>query len=392
MILDGDAQLGADAVLQGWCWNSNKPAERPVVEILVGERIVSTVVASRFREDLRDRNIGDGYYGFMATLTKSIADAGDNFVISARERASGRCFWRQVRGESALPGDFAGRIVNVQRRFSRLAWSSRFRTLGATSLTSRFSTEMSALGMHLRTATRPGARYLPVIARARTALLRQTGPAVLEMFQSPKVAVIMIADSASNDVLSAISAVAPTLKSMEASLLLLDRGCNPDVALAPSLFGNLRYLPNPRRDLESLLADALKYSRGELLIFVRNPRESFVQGLREIAAQMFDGGSVYFNSGSIELACSICAASPAYVSRRATDFPIGLEFAGKRQAFERFRRSLSSEDGVTGRADVDLAIRAVHDGVGLRVWDEPSIDRDRHLADGSSAAMEDLRQ
>jgi hypothetical protein len=388
VILDGDAQLGADAVLQGWCWNSKKPTERPVVEILIGERIVSTVVASRFREDLRERNIGDGYYGFMATLTKSIADAGDNFVISARERASGRSFWRQVRGESALPSDFAGRIANVQRRFSRLAWSSRFRMLGTTSLTSRFSAEMSALGMHLRTTTRPGARYLPLIARARTALLRQTAPAILEMFRSPKVAVIIIADSTSNDVLSAISAVVPTLISMEASLLLLDRGSNADVALAPSLFGNLRYLLNPRRDLESLLADALKYSHGELLIFVKNPRETFVQGLPEIAAQMCDGDSVYFNSGSVEIACSICAESPAHVSRGATDFPIGLEFAGKRQAFERFRRFLSSEDRVTGRADVDLAIRAVRDGVDLRVWDEPSLERKT----GSATAMEDLRQ
>src|SRR5476651_579818 len=96
--LDGEVQLGADGVMQGWCWNPKTPAERLVLEIVIDEKIVSTIVASRFREDLRERNIGDGYYGFIATITKSLLDEGDSFVVSARERASGCCFWRQVRG------------------------------------------------------------------------------------------------------------------------------------------------------------------------------------------------------------------------------------------------------------------------------------------------------
>jgi len=52
-IIDGDAELGDDGVLQGWCWNVQKPDERQVVEVLIDDRIVSTSVASRFREDLR---------------------------------------------------------------------------------------------------------------------------------------------------------------------------------------------------------------------------------------------------------------------------------------------------------------------------------------------------
>src|ERR1700690_3747964 len=150
VILDGEVQLGADGVLQGWCWNPNRPTERLVLEILIDERIVSTFVASRFREDLGGRNIGDGYYGFIATLTRSLLDAGDNFVVSVRERASGCCFWRQVSGESGLPNDFTGRFAQAQRRFSRVAQSSWFRTRSTSSLTSRISTELGALGMHLQ--------------------------------------------------------------------------------------------------------------------------------------------------------------------------------------------------------------------------------------------------
>ena len=105
-IIDGDAHLGEDGILQGWCWNAQEPTERPVVDILIDGRVVSSNIASRFREDLRTRKIGDGYYGFMATLSKSIAEAGARFVLTARERRSGRCFWRRIKGDQALPGDF----------------------------------------------------------------------------------------------------------------------------------------------------------------------------------------------------------------------------------------------------------------------------------------------
>ena len=109
-IIDGDAELGDDGVLQGWCWNAQKPNERQIVEILIDDRIVSTSVASRFREDLRTRKIGDGYHGFMTTLSRTLAEAGVRFVVTARERGSGRCFWRHIRGAHALPGNFPERM------------------------------------------------------------------------------------------------------------------------------------------------------------------------------------------------------------------------------------------------------------------------------------------
>src|SRR5665213_2020820 len=190
VILDGEVQLGADGVMQGWCWNPKLPDERLVLEILIDKRVISTFIASRFREDLRGRNIGDGYYGFIVTLPKSLLDAGENFVVSARERTSGLCFWRQVKGESGLPNDFAARFAEAQHCFSRVARSSRFRTLGTSSLTSRISTELGALGMHLRAATGRGGLCLSPIAKARAALLPQIASTVLHTFRSPKVAVI----------------------------------------------------------------------------------------------------------------------------------------------------------------------------------------------------------
>jgi len=376
VILDGEVQLRSGGVLQGWCWNPKRPTDRLVLEILIDERIISTFVASRFREDLRGRNIGDGYYGFIATIPKSLLDAGTNFVISARDRASGCCFWRQVRGQPGLPNDFAVRVTDAQRCLSRVAWSNRFRTLGKSSLTSRISTELGALGTHLRTTTKGlDNRYLSPIASARSALLRLTDPTALEIFRSPKVAVIIVADSTSNDVLSTISALVPTLKSMEASLLLIDRGLNADVALAPSLFRNLSYIFDPQANPGSLVADALKYAQGDLLIFIRNPGESIVQGLPGVATQMHGRSSLYVDPRSVEIAFGICAKSTEYISRRPTNFLIELELAGKRELFERFDGFNLSTDVVTGLEDVDLAIRAIRNGIEICVLDEPKLEQ-----------------
>ncbi len=380
VVLDGDAQLAADGVLQGWCWNPKRPTERLVVEILINERIVSTFVASRFREDLPGRNIGDGYYGFITTIAKSLLDAGDNFVISARERSSGCCFWRHVRGESGLPNDFAGRFAEAQQQLSRVARSSHLRALGRPSLTARISMELGALGMHLRTAAKlDDTLHRTPMARARAELLQQTAPRILEILRNPKLALIIIADSASSEVLSAISAIVPTLDSLEASLLLIDRGLDADVALAPSLFGNLRYVFDPRSDLRALLADGLRYSHGDLLLFMRNPREEVARRLPEIVAQMNAGYSIYMNARSAEIAYEICAESAEHLSRRRTNYPLCVEFAGKRELFEHLDAFLSSKDTVTGLEDVDLAIRAIRDGIELCAWDEPPLEHKSDL-------------
>jgi hypothetical protein len=229
--------------------------------------------------------------------------------------------------------------------------------------------------MHLRTAKKFDNRYLPPVARARSALLQQTVPVILAAVSSPKLAVIIIAESNSNDVLSAISALAPALTSMEASLLLIDRGCNSNVALAPSLFGNLRYILDPQGNLKSLLVGALKYSQGDFLIFIRNPGKAVVQCLLQVAAEIHDSNAIYFNARSALLAREICAEPRLTMSWRSTKFKNDLEFAGKREFFEKIRDLSPPIDRVTGLEGVDLAIRFMRDGNELCVWDNCELEQ-----------------
>jgi hypothetical protein len=155
---------------------------------------------------------------------------------------------------------------------------------------------------------------------------------------------------------------------------LIDRGSNSDVALAPSLFGNLRYVFNPRGDLGSPLGDALKYSQGDLLILMRNPREDIVRTLPGLVVQLDGSTSVHMNARSLEIARGICAESSESTSGRPAPPTICLELAGKRALFERLHAVLTSKDRVTGLDDVDLAIRAIRDEIELCVWDEASLD------------------
>lgn len=375
-IIDGDAELGDDGVLQGWCWNAQEPTERPVVEVLIDERVVSTNIASRFREDLRTRKVGDGYYGFMAILSKSFAEAGARFVVTARERRSGRCFWRHVRGDHALPDYFPDRVEALRERLSRIAESPFFRALGNTSRAAALAAELGSLGARLKDAG-SGTRSPCPFVRARRQILRRITPVTLEAFPHPRAALVLIADSTSNDALSAVAALAQHVRALSISLTLLDRGASPETALAPSLFGNLRYAFVPDSDPQPLLSHALKCSDADFLILVRNPPTTLGAALAQVLPQMLNGSSLHLSSRCVSGIYRFLRQAPSHQIRRLTArTPIGLEFAGRRRLLERLIGSLHSDEAL---ANLEAAVLAIHAGPGdeLSIWDEPTMAEPR---------------
>jgi hypothetical protein len=385
-IIDGDAELGDDGVLQGWCWNAQEPTERPVVEILIDERIVSTNVASRFREDLRTRKIGDGYYGFMATLSKTFAEAGVRFVVTARERRSGRCFWRHVRGDHALPGYFPARVDALRERLSRIAELPFFRGLGNTSRTAALAVELGKLGARLNDAGN-GTRLPSPVMRARRQILRRIAPVTIEAFPDPRVALILVADSICNDALSAVAALAPQLRALSVSLTLLDRGARPETALAPSLFGNLHYIFVPDGDPRPLLSHALDCSQADFLIVVRNPPATVGTGLAEVLPQMLNGSTLHLSSRCVSDVYGALGHAPSPPIRRlAARSPIGLQCAGRRRALERLIGAPHPEDALASLEPADLSIQAGR-GEELSIWDEPAMMEPRQPYSESAYAI-----
>ncbi len=155
-VFDAGAWLDSDGVLQGWCWCDLRPTERLVMEIIVDADLISTIVASRFREDLLRRNVGDGYHGFMVTLTNVLANFANGCLLAVRERSSGQIVWRQIIGGFDLPASVSDRISSLALLSNSLSQSRLFRRNHADGPWTRFTTELGQLGRELKRRSRPG--------------------------------------------------------------------------------------------------------------------------------------------------------------------------------------------------------------------------------------------
>ncbi|GAB3251934.1 hypothetical protein GCM10027347_10670 [Larkinella harenae] len=60
--------------LRGWAWNGNKPNTPIYVEILDDQRVVATIIADDFRQDLLNAGKGNGMHGFTFSIPETLKD------------------------------------------------------------------------------------------------------------------------------------------------------------------------------------------------------------------------------------------------------------------------------------------------------------------------------
>src|SRR5438132_7589764 len=58
--------------IKGWIWDSTEPEKAVALELLDGDSVLATVVASEHRPDLIDAGIGDGRHGFTIGFTETL--------------------------------------------------------------------------------------------------------------------------------------------------------------------------------------------------------------------------------------------------------------------------------------------------------------------------------
>lgn len=64
MAFEGYVDVVNDREIAGWIWDDARPDEALTLEILAGDRVLATIVADMFREDLRAHRKGNGRHAF----------------------------------------------------------------------------------------------------------------------------------------------------------------------------------------------------------------------------------------------------------------------------------------------------------------------------------------
>ncbi|MDE8347767.1 MAG: hypothetical protein POH28_16575, partial [Acidocella sp.] len=164
MTVLGEAGIDDDGIVSGWCWSPERPGARLTVEIFVNGEMVAMPVAERFRGDLHDRGIGDGYHGFWVAITTRV-QGGGGFVVSARERRSGVCFWQSIIGTVALPPAVMARMAGVTDAMREIGQSTALVPAASTLPAASLRAALGALGGRLQTGGGLG------VAQARMAAL-----------------------------------------------------------------------------------------------------------------------------------------------------------------------------------------------------------------------------
>jgi hypothetical protein len=359
-LVQGEAVLDADGVLHGWCWSPALPRERQIVEVLVNDRIAAEILATRFRDDLGTRGVGDGYHGFVIPLTKSIAQAGAGCVVSVRHQATGGIFWRSVVGQIGLPTGLAARTARVEAVCKLVSWRDR-EAYGRPAKV-EFAARLGALGRYLARGPRLG-RPFETPAQARTALSSDGEMTRLIFMAEPAISVILDAGHDARATLRVIASAAACLHVLRAELIILDTGADARHTLLPSLCANLRYVASQGVQHAISRREAAMVARAPMLVFLENRGADFSAGLLELASAAWDRQKI---------------AIPAMVADKVRRFdPRIAESVGYYPASSRsgLRLGVAREHflkwGHDAPGETVMAMRALREGHAVIGWREP---------------------
>ncbi len=249
----GALELGQNGLLTGWCWCAERRSEPLCVEILQGNTVLASLIASTFRRDLAEAGLDDGRHGFTLQLPPHTGSESGR-LIQARERSSGTIF-ASVFETRITPGSDPGQR-SASERLDR-----------ATAELGGLQAQLAALqakAAHARTQSRP-ARALADMAAlltARLALQSETanteprfaaaaaGASLRAQFGSvtlpkpaqtrPAVSVILLAAPQIGMTMAALRALSHVPDHADIECLLADDGTDPYTALIHTVVQNIR--------------------------------------------------------------------------------------------------------------------------------------------------------
>ncbi len=368
----GESVLDADGSVHGWCWCPDRPRDRQVVEVMINDRIASSVLATRFREDLTARGVGDGYHGFVVPLTKSLAQAGPGCVLSVRHQASGEIFWRSTVGEFGLPSGLAQRTARAAEACEIAARSDLLNGGRGLPLGLQFAAALGSVGRGLARASRRGGGPARSAAQVRAELACDgalRGPVCIA---KPEISVIFDAGGHAPATIRAISAAAAVLQNLHAELIVFDSGQNALNALLPSLFPDVRYIAGYGKLSAVLRGEAGMAARGAALMFLNNDGADFGQGLLELAGPAWNRHDIVISALMAE---KVMRLDPRVAGN--VDFHLATRRSGVRLGIA--RRDFLNWADVSPR-ETALAMRALGAGGKVTGWREPAAADDEKVS------------
>jgi hypothetical protein len=243
------------AMVQGWCWSPDRPEERLSVALVMDGRQVAAGVAARLRLDLVRDGVCDGYHAFVFAL-----QASSFGVLEARELGTGAAFGR-ILGNAAT--DLAGwmtRLDALDRALTAMARAVAAPTVAPLSTALAYAgTQFARLSAPL--CLLPGLR-LPAVP-------------------VPQLSLLLDLETAPQDVLAAVAALAPHMQRLAAELVVVDRGTWPASAVFASLPGLSYCLTSSATRVDRLNA-GLAQARGTSIALLDPASSSLWPGLRAL--------------------------------------------------------------------------------------------------------------
>jgi hypothetical protein len=353
MSILGEVALDEDGVLHGWCWSPEQPDERRAIDIRIDQELAATLIASRFREDLRFRNYGDGYHGFSVTLTKQLAAASTRSVISAYDRATGICFWQKLFGAFSIPEEFEARVTGLRGTIAELARAPALAPSGAK--TPVLASALGQLGENLRAR----AGFAPAAPLAER-------PFGLPQPPSPNLALIFEAGADSLAMLTALRLGAKAFAQAKAEILLSDDGADPQTPQRQAAAKNLTYLLAPQDIPARRRNTASAAARASTLVFLHpatpGPAASLTAlGHAAVGTLILSGPLA---DAARRVAPHFCGTLTAFPP---TPWP-GFILAAPSTLLDAHSGFDTSMDDGAGLDLLDFTLRALRDGAPAMVW------------------------
>jgi len=277
-VIQGDLNVRRTGAIDGWCWDSDRPAARLTVELLVDGATVATVAADAARRDLQRRGIGDGRHAFNTSVDAARLSGGER-LVSARDGRSRVVFGQYFVGtpEPPPPDPSLDALEDELGRLSHGLGRLMAAREAAPNFSHRLRRELSTLAGVLRApgihAVEPMARQ---VAAARAVLAREVGPFAVAGCE-PAITVVLL-DAGSTAGWARLVAA-----DGRHELLLPDLG---DRSLLPSLSRSLRTFV-PGSGLAATLAAACASARAPVVAVVDSPGS--LAALDDVVGRLGDG-------------------------------------------------------------------------------------------------------